>query len=59
MVLELKHIGFTIEGVLEAIGSVIARGNEDQARKARLIPGVTDVSKEVVFDIGGPGEEVS
>lgn len=55
----LKQSGFIVDQVLEAVGVILVHGSEALAHKARRIAGVTDVSREVTFDIGPPGSEIS
>jgi hypothetical protein len=55
----LEHIGFTIVRAMDAIGVVEARGTEALAAKARTIPGVADVSKELTFDVGPPDTQIA
>lgn len=50
----LERAGLTVDQVLEAIGIIVVRGTEALALQARQIAGVTDVSREVEFDIGQP-----
>lgn len=53
---DLKAQGFEVEGMLEAIGSVIGRGHPKTLERLRAIRGVADVSgPHPDFDIGEPG----
>jgi hypothetical protein len=56
---DLVRTGLTVDQVLEAAGAVVAHGTEADAQAARRIPGVTDVSKDLAFDIGPPGSQIS
>jgi hypothetical protein len=56
---ELRRTGLQVDQVLDAVGTVVARGTETLARKASRIPGVTDVSKDLSFDIGPPDAKIS
>ncbi|HET9765350.1 MAG TPA: hypothetical protein VFS60_00805 [Thermoanaerobaculia bacterium] len=55
---DLKKAGFTVEQVLEEIGSITGGAGEDVAQKVRSIPGVLDVSPDTPVDIGPPDSDL-
>lgn len=55
----LERAGLAVDQVLEAIGIIVVRGTDALALQARQIAGVTDVTREVEFDIGPPDSKVS
>ena len=55
---DLRKAGFTVEQVLEEIGSITGGAGEDIAEKVRSIPGVLDVSPDAPVDIGPPDSDL-
>jgi len=51
---DLKKAGFSVEHVLEEIGSITGKAGEDLLEHIRSIPGVVDVSPDAPVDIGPP-----
>jgi len=51
---DLVKTGFTIDQVLDEIGSIIGFASNDVAERLRAIPGVADVSPDTPIDIGPP-----
>lgn len=56
---ELTKSGFTVEQVLETIGSVTGAASDDVAEKLRKVPGVADVSPDADVNIGPPNGDVT
>ena len=52
---ELKRLGFAIVRVFDQLGGLEVRGPEKLVDKAKSLPGVTDIAKSGVVDIGPPG----
>jgi hypothetical protein len=52
----LTNVGFSVDQILTEIGCITGTGDAKVAERVRKIPGVTDVSEEVVFDVGPPGD---
>ncbi len=51
---KLTEAGFEVDDVLTAIGCITGSAEPAVAERIRSIPGVSDVSEEVVFDVGPP-----
>jgi hypothetical protein len=51
---DLKAKGFTVDQVLDEIGTIIGAGDDAVADKVRKIDGVSDVSPDSPVDIGPP-----
>jgi hypothetical protein len=57
---DLSGSGFSVDHVLEAIGSITGSGDDKVAKRLREIPGVADVSEEPPpINIGPPDAPVS
>lgn len=52
---ELKRVGFAIVRVFDQLGGLEVRGPEKLVDKAKSLPGVTDIAKSGIVDIGPPG----
>ena len=52
----LRAAGFSVDDILSEIGVITGAGDATVAERIRSLPGVTDVSEEVVFDVGPPGD---
>ena len=55
---KLTEAGFVVDGVLTEIGCITGSADTAVAKRVRSIPGVTDVSEELAFDIGPPDNDV-
>jgi hypothetical protein len=53
---KLSAAGFSVDQVLTEIGCVTGTADAQVAERLRSIPGVIDVSEEVAFDVGPPGD---
>jgi hypothetical protein len=51
---DLRSAGFTIDKTLDAVGSIIGKGDEKVIKKLRSIRGVADVSPDKPINIGPP-----
>lgn len=51
---DLKAKGFTVDQVLDEIGSITGTADDAVAAKARSVRGVADVSPDHPIDIGPP-----
>ncbi len=51
---DLRRLGFRVENVMEAIGSITGQASRAVAESARRIAGVTDVEPDAPIDIGPP-----
>jgi hypothetical protein len=51
---DLRDAGFSVDRVLEEIGSITGSASEDTLPKIRSIRGVVDVSPDLPIDIGPP-----
>ncbi|MBX9700490.1 MAG: hypothetical protein K2X74_13710 [Acetobacteraceae bacterium] len=51
----LAAAGFTVEQVLDAIGSITGTADEATAARVQSLPGVSDVARDQPVDIGPPG----
>ena len=51
---ELVDSGFTVDQVLDEIGSIIGSADNDVAKRLRAIRGVADVSPDTPINIGPP-----
>ncbi|MGQ0639381.1 MAG: hypothetical protein ACT4P6_01205 [Gemmatimonadaceae bacterium] len=51
---ELKAAGFTVDQVLDDIGSITGKADDKVVGKVRSIRGVADVSSNEQIDIGPP-----
>ena len=54
---KLREAGFVVDGMLTAIGCITGSAEPEVAERVRAIPGVTDVSEELSFDIGPPDRD--
>ena len=54
VVKDLKAKGFTVDQVLDEIGTITGAGDDSVADKVRKIDGVSDVSPDSPIDIGPP-----
>ncbi len=54
---ELEEAGFTVDQILEAIGSIIGRSGAASIARLQAIDGVTDVAPSGDIDIGPPGKD--
>ena len=54
VVKDLKAKGFTVDQVLDEIGTITGAGDDSVADKVRKIEGVSDVSPDSPIDIGPP-----
>ena len=52
---DLRAAGFSVDQVLDEIGSITGAADDRVAEKVRSIKGVADVSPDTVIDIGPPG----
>jgi hypothetical protein len=52
---KVRATGFAVDQVLAEVGVITGTGDAKAAERIRSIPGVTDVSEEIQFDIGPPG----
>lgn len=50
----LAEVGFSVDQILTEIGCITGTSDVKVAERARTVPGVTDVSEELVFDVGPP-----
>ena len=50
----LAEVGFSVDQILTEIGCITGTGDVKVAERARTVPDVTDVSEELVFDVGPP-----
>lgn len=55
---DLQKAGFTVDQVLEEIGSITGGAGEDVVEKVRAIPGVLDVSPDTPVDVGPPDSDL-
>lgn len=55
VVKDLRAAGFSVDQVLDEIGSITGSADDRVAEKARSIKGVADVSPDTAIDIGPPG----
>ncbi|MBL8750112.1 MAG: hypothetical protein JNK78_13185 [Planctomycetes bacterium] len=51
---ELRRLGFRVENVMSAIGSITGQASPAVAASARHVAGVTDVEPDAPIDIGPP-----
>jgi hypothetical protein len=51
---DLKARGFTVDQVLDEIGTITGEADESVVPKLRAVDGVADVSPDSVIDIGPP-----
>jgi hypothetical protein len=51
---DLKNSGFKVGQILDEIGCITGEGGEAAAERLRDVPGVTDVSANLMVDIGPP-----
>ena len=51
---ELKLLGFVIVRLFDQLGGLEVRGSEKLVDKAKSLPGVTDIAKSGIVDIGPP-----
>ncbi len=55
----LTKAGFSVDQVLDEIGSITGTVNDEDIEKLRSIPGVADVSPNQPVDIGPPDAPVT
>jgi len=55
---KLTEAGFVVDKVLTEIGCITGSADTAVAERVQSIPGVTDVSEELAFDIGPPNDDV-
>jgi hypothetical protein len=53
---KLSEAGFSVDQILSEIGVITGTADAKVAERIRSIPGVTDVSEEVAFGVGPPGD---
>ena len=51
---ELSEAGFSVDQILTEIGCITGTADAKVAKSIRTVPGVTDVSEEIAFDVGPP-----
>jgi len=56
---DLTKNGFKVDQVMDEIGCITGSASGDVVKKARTIPGVSDISPEEGIDIGPPGSETT
>ena len=56
---DLKAAGFSVNQVLDEIGTIIGEADESAVEKLRSIRGVVDVSRDTEIDIGPPDAPVT
>lgn len=56
---DLVKTGFTVDQVLDEIGSIIGSADNDAAERIRAIRGVSDVSPDTPINIGPPDAPVT
>ncbi|MGO8983609.1 MAG: hypothetical protein ACLPHI_02645 [Terriglobales bacterium] len=56
---KLGEMGLTIVQVLDVVGAVEVRGSESLAREAGRLPGVANVEKDLIVDVGPPDAQTS
>ena len=50
----LRHAGLTVDPVYDRLSIVMFTGSPAAAARARTVPGVTNVEKQLTFDVGPP-----
>ena len=56
---QLEEMGLTIVQVLDVVGAVEVRGSASFAHKAGSLPGVANIEKELIVDVGPPDAQIS
>jgi len=56
---DVAAAGFAIDQVLEVIGSITGSATDGVAEAVRAVPGVADVSRDLLVDIGPPDPDAT